>query len=108
MASVMAAMGKPEAEPLFRHALKVQREVLGERAETATSLHDLGVFLVNEERLGEAETVLGEALSICRLKLPPDAPDVREAVNALCGVLDRQDKRDEARQVRSEFEVPGR
>lgn len=66
LATVMAAMGKPESEPLFRHALRVQREVLGERAETATSLQDLGVFLMDQGRASEGEVVLQEALAIRR------------------------------------------
>jgi len=91
LASVMATMGKPEAEPLFRHALKVQREVLGERSETATSLHELGVFLANEERLSEAEPVLQEALTMRRKVRGEDHRETTETRRVLASIDRAQD-----------------
>lgn len=67
LAPVLAALGRTEeAEQLYRHALAIRREVLGERGETATNIHELGAFLLDQGRLVEAEPILEEALAMRR------------------------------------------
>jgi len=86
LASVMAAMGKPEAEQFFRHALKVQREVLGERGETATNIHELGQFLLDQGRFDEAEPVLQEALTMRRKVRGEDHGETAETRRVLVSI----------------------
>ena len=74
------------------------------RAHYGRALTKLGKAVAALGRLAEAEAILREALAICRLKLTPDEPDVRDALDALCQVLDHEDKRDESREVRLELD----
>ncbi len=102
LASVMAATGKADTEPLFRHALKVQREVLGERPEAATTLHNLGAFLVIQGRLDEAEPLLLESDGV--IKAEPNARPrhkqlARERLEKLYQVWRKPQRAEESREA---------
>ncbi|MCH8146654.1 MAG: serine/threonine protein kinase [Planctomycetes bacterium] len=56
-----------EAEPLFREALALRRESLGEvHPDVSLCLDNLGSFLLTRDRLEEAEPILREGLEIRR------------------------------------------
>lgn len=84
LAPVLAAVGRAkEAEQYFRHALAIRREVLGERSETATNLHELGALLLEENRPDEAKPLLEEALAMRRTVRGPDHRETKETEQLL-------------------------
>jgi len=92
LAPVLAAVGRTgEAEQLFRHALAVRRDVLGERGETATNIHELGQFLLDQGRIHEAKPVLQEALTMRRSVRGEDHRETTETRRALMSIVHAQD-----------------
>ena len=68
LASELQTQGKSdEAEPLFREALEVRRETLGDRhLETLRSINNLGTLMSMKGDLAAAQPLLREALEVSR------------------------------------------
>ncbi len=81
------------AEEMHRVALAINREIFGsESPEAATSLNSLGLALMAERKLSEAEKVVGEALAIRRKLFGYENADTATSLNDLSAVY-----RDEGR-----------
>ena len=72
--SLLKAQGKyDEAEPLYREALKVRREVLGDRHEvTLASIGNLADLLRERGQLDAASAELGDAVAVATEVLGAD------------------------------------
>ena len=76
-----------EIEPLYKRALKINEEALGEdHPDVAISLNNLAELYYNQGRYKEAEPLYRHALKILKQTLGPDHPEVaitRENMRAL-------------------------
>ena len=88
-----------EAEPLFRRALDLHREISNPTA-VADVLFNLGTLLRDLVRDGEAEQCLRDALAIDLEYYGEDHPSVATRISGLAVLLERQRKFDEAREFR--------
>ena len=86
-----------EAEPLYREALKVKRETLGDRhPSTLASINNLGLLLSDQGKYDEAEPLYREALKVQRETLGDRHPDTLVSINNIGLLLvDQQGKYDE-------------
>ena len=76
------------AEPLYREALEVRRETLGNRHQhTLNSIHDLSVLLVKKGKYEEAVPLCREALEARRETLGSRHPDTLASINNLDQLL---------------------
>jgi tetratricopeptide (TPR) repeat protein len=68
LAGLYRAQGRyDEAEPLYRQALELSRELLGERhPDVATSLNNLAYLYQSQGRYDEAEPLYRQALELSR------------------------------------------
>ncbi len=85
LATLYQLQGKyAEAEPLYRDALKIQRETLGEKfTDTATSLNNLAALYRDQGRYAEAEPLYRDALKIKRKLLGEKHSDIAVSLNNL-------------------------
>jgi tetratricopeptide (TPR) repeat protein len=102
LAELYRSQGKwAEAEPLYKQALNIRRELFGNRPnnDLATSLNNLAGLYESQERLAEAEILYNEALKIDRL-LFGDRPsdDLAASLNNLAGLYVAQGRLTEAEQ----------
>jgi tetratricopeptide (TPR) repeat protein len=88
LALKLQAQGKyDEAEPLYREAVKVSRETVGNRhPDTLTSINNLGLLLQAKGDLAAAEPLYREALEVQRETLGDRHPSTLHSINSL-GVL---------------------
>ena len=88
LARELQTQGKyDEAEPLYREALEVKRETLGDRhPDTLLTINNLGGLLKGKGDLAAAEPLLREALEVQRETLGDRHPDTLISMNNL-GVL---------------------
>ena len=81
------------ALPLQQHALATRKRVLGEdKAETLTSINNLGELLYSQGKLGEAEVYFRESLEKRRKVLGELHPDTLISINNLGVVMVGQGK----------------
>ena len=84
-----------EAEPLYRRALAIREEKLGDdHPDVAQSLNNLALLLKTQGKLAEAEPLSRRALDIFEQKLGaghPNTQTVRENYQALLDELKAQD-----------------
>jgi tetratricopeptide (TPR) repeat protein len=86
-----------QAEEMHRAALTIRRRLSGsESAETAESLNNLGVVLMAERKLPDAEAVVGEALAIRRQLFGNENADTATSLNDLGAVYRDQGRLTEA------------
>jgi tetratricopeptide (TPR) repeat protein len=72
------------AEPLFRDALAIRRNVLGNpHPVVADSLNNLGNLIYMRGKYDESEALLREALDMRRKLLPADHPSIAESLHNL-------------------------
>ena len=77
-----------EAEPLYREALKVQRETLGDRhPSTLASINNLGTLLKVKGDLAAAELLHREVLEVQRVSLGDRHPNTLISINNLGTLL---------------------
>jgi tetratricopeptide (TPR) repeat protein len=97
-ASYLQAQGRyDEAEPLYRQALELRRELLGERhPDVATSLNNLAGLYRAQGRYDEAEPLYRQALELSRELLGERHPDVATSLNNLAYLYQSQGRYDEA------------
>jgi serine/threonine protein kinase len=85
------------ADEMHRTALALRRSHFGsESAEAAASLNDLGLDLVSEHKLSEAETADAEALAIRRRLFGNENADMATSLNDLSAVYREEGKLAEA------------
>ena len=85
------------AEPLYREALKITRELQGTaHPDYATDLNNLALLLQDTGRLDEAEPLFREALEITRQVHGTAHPDYAIDLNNLAGLLGDTGRLDEA------------
>ena len=89
LASELQVQGKYDrAEPLFREALGLQREALGDRHPgTLISINNLGSLLQDKGDLAAAEPLLHETLKVYRETLGNRHPDTLISINNLGSLL---------------------
>jgi tetratricopeptide (TPR) repeat protein len=86
-----------EAEPLYRDALAIRRDLLGKRdPDTAFVCHQLAINLGDQNRYTESETLFREALDIWRQTLGEGHPNTSSAYANLALVLDSRGRYAEA------------
>ena len=86
-----------EAEPLYREALQLSREVLGRAPPRhARSMNNLAALYESQGRYGEAEPLYTEALQLCREVLGPRHPNTLASMNNLAGLYQDQGRYGEA------------
>jgi tetratricopeptide (TPR) repeat protein len=84
LAQLDLAENKPQAEGLYRQALRLREAKLGHgHPEVAKLLNDLGVLHAMHRDWAQAETLLQEALKIREATLGPLHPDVVATLNNL-------------------------
>jgi CHAT domain-containing protein/tetratricopeptide (TPR) repeat protein len=98
LAAVLGSQGGyTEAEPLYREALQLNREVLGPRhPQTLASIINLAAVLGSQGRYTEAEPLYREALQLHREILGPRNPNTLIGMNNLASVLESQGRYREA------------
>ena len=80
-----------EATPLMIEAVKISREVLGNKSpETAESIRNLGILYFNQTQYAKAETLHLEALEIKREVLGNKHLDTARSIGNLAGVYREQ------------------
>ena len=84
------------AEPLFKHALVINEQQLGEHPDTATSLDNLAVLYQKQGRYEEAEPLLARALAIREKQLEPDHPNMTQNLNNLAALYQAQGRYEKA------------
>lgn len=73
-----------EAETLYLRSVAMWERLLGERQpRLATSLHNLGVVLIEQDKTEPAERTLTRALAIWEATLGADSPEARNTRRAL-------------------------
>jgi eukaryotic-like serine/threonine-protein kinase len=92
MGEVYESLGLyPQAQPLFEHALDIQRRVYGPRnPETLRSADDLAWLLLEEGHYAEAEKLVRETLDIERQVLGQEDPDTLKSMRVLAATLHRE------------------
>ncbi len=86
-----------EAERLYKKALKINREMLGEHhPDYAASLNDLAMVYADMGRHAEAEPLYEEALAIRREALGERHPDYAQTLNNLATLYGQTDRGSEA------------
>jgi CHAT domain-containing protein/tetratricopeptide (TPR) repeat protein len=86
-----------EAEPLYRKALAIKRNVLGEdHPDTATGYNNLALNQKAQGKYAEAEPLYRKALAIRRNVLGEDHPETATSYNNLAGNLNARGKYAEA------------
>ncbi|MDQ2886317.1 MAG: tetratricopeptide repeat protein [Chloroflexota bacterium] len=86
-----------EAEPLFKQALTIRKEVLGlHHPDTASSLNNLAYLYQAQGRLAEAEPLYEQALAIRKEVLGEHHPDTAQSLNNLGYLYDSQGRLAEA------------
>uniref|UniRef100_UPI0035647B3A CHAT domain-containing protein n=1 Tax=Sneathiella sp. TaxID=1964365 RepID=UPI0035647B3A len=103
-ASVLQDLGRArEAEPLFAEALRLRREVLGEKHfDTLGSLSGHANVLLSLGRASEAEPLLAEALLLRRELLGEKHPDTIRGLNNYASVLQDLGRASEAEPLSAE------
>jgi tetratricopeptide (TPR) repeat protein len=85
------------AEEMHRAALAIRKKLFGpESSEASASLNDLGLALMAENKLAEAEKADGEALAIRRQLFGNNHADTATSLNALSSVYRQEAKLTEA------------
>jgi len=80
-----------EATPLMIEAVKISREVLGNKSpETAKSIKDLGILYFNQTQYAKAEPLYLEALKTQREVLGNKHPDTARSIEGLAGTYREQ------------------
>ncbi len=99
LATLLVQSGRPEeAMKLHRQIIADQQRLFGNRdLEVGVSLYSLAVLRRNLGMLGEAESLLHQALSIFEEKLGPHHTRVAAALSSLGRVLHAQGRHPEAR-----------
>src|SRR5258708_8689225 len=73
-----------EAESLYRRALDIRENALGERhPEMATSLDNLALLLSNEGKYGEAESLYRRAFACCGKSVGERQPEMAHRLDKL-------------------------
>jgi non-specific serine/threonine protein kinase/serine/threonine-protein kinase len=111
MGEVYESLGLyPQAQPLFEHALDIQRRVHGPRnPETLKSMNDLGWLLNDEGQYAEAEKLEREALDIGRKVLGQEDRETLKSMRELGATLHREGRYAEAEKMeREELEIERR
>ncbi len=86
-----------EAEPLYKQALSLRQELLGERhPDVASSLNNLAALYYWQGRCEEAEPLYKQALSLRQELLGERHPDVASSLNNLALLYDWQGRYGEA------------
>jgi tetratricopeptide (TPR) repeat protein len=86
-----------EAEPLFKKALTIRKQTLGENhADTAQSYHNIAYNLNKQGRYDEAEPIYHKALAIRKQTLGENHPDTAESYNNIATNLYYQGRYEEA------------
>lgn len=86
LAATVASLDKAEA--LYRNALAIDEKRLGrDNLGIVTSLVDLGHFLRETNRMGEAGELLRRAVTITESAVGPNHPQLAERLNDLSGLL---------------------
>lgn len=76
-----------EAEPLYQHALQVQKQQLGsQHPDVARVLNSLAILYRDEGKYTEAEPLHQEALYIFEKQLGPQHPEVARVLNSLANL----------------------
>eukprot|EP01065_Artemidia_motanka_P052811 TRINITY_DN9629_c0_g1_i1.p1 TRINITY_DN9629_c0_g1~~TRINITY_DN9629_c0_g1_i1.p1 ORF type:complete len:337 (+),score=139.29 TRINITY_DN9629_c0_g1_i1:102-1112(+) len=99
-----------EAEPLRAKALYVRVSTVGRwHSRVSTSLNNLAVNLLEQQRLDEAEPLLRLDIEICERILGPDHEDVATSLNNLASLLQRRGRFDKAEPLyRRDLEITSR
>jgi len=89
LAGLYRAQGRyDEAEPLYRQALELRRELLGERhPQVATSLNNLAYLYESQGRYNEAEPLYLEALAMLAQAVGTDHPNFQTVLGNLVAFL---------------------
>ncbi len=97
-ASALNALGRyDEADPLYRKALAITRERLGEyHPDTARHLNNLAAILNAQGQYDQAEPLYRQVLVIKRERLGENHLDTARSVNNLAANLGDQDRYDQA------------
>jgi len=92
-----------KAEEMERAALAIRQRKFGpESLETAASLNDLGLVLMTQHKLAEAERAHGQALAIRHRLLGAENPDTATSLNDLAAVYRDQGKPTQAEAMAQE------
>ena len=76
-----------KAEPLYRQALEIRKQVLGENhPDYATSLNNLALLYQNKGDYAQAEPLYQQALEICKQVLGENHPDYATSLNNLANL----------------------
>ena len=82
-----------EAEPLYKQALSLRQELLGDRhPDVASSLNNLAFLRYHQNRYDEAEALLLQALEILEPVLGSNHPNTQSAKNSLAYLRTNQGK----------------
>jgi len=92
LATVYQSFGKLDrAESLLNSAQRIRSAVFGpDSQEAADSLLHLGVLRGDQDRLADAERLIGDALAMNRRHIPPDHPATARTMSALGLILERR------------------
>jgi tetratricopeptide (TPR) repeat protein len=98
LAGVFLDVGKfPEAEPLYKRALKLHEETSGaDSLNVSATLNNLAVLYQAQAKYAEAEPLLKRSLAIDEQKLPVDDPSIATACDNLASLYQSQRKYAEA------------
>ncbi len=88
-----------DAEPLLRRSPALSLAAPGERASTATDLHNLAIFLANEREYAEAESLSEAAISLSRRIQGDSHPDLATLLVPRAFISMAQERWDEAEAV---------
>lgn len=107
LANVLKMLGgkrnQDQAVNYYRESLAAKRETLGEHHEsTLKAMNNLAVFLVEQQKLGEAEPIMEQAFNGYKVQMGTTHPDTIFLVRNYSQVLWNLGKRDQALQMVNE------
>jgi CHAT domain-containing protein len=93
LAALYQSQGRySEAEPLYKQALAIRKQQLGDNhPDTATSLNNLAALYQSQGRYSEAEPLYKQALAIRKQQLGDNHPDTATSLNNLALLYQSQD-----------------
>ena len=95
-----------EAEAMHRKALEI-RKAVDDLLGVASSLNNLAIALVHQDKLSEAETAFRASLDLRKNQLGEEHLEIDISLRNLAAVLTRLEKHDEAESTRRQIGNPG-